>query len=236
MIKKVNCKNELTKTDFLKIDSGELAALVIEGSDLENCSFWEQKIKQNKDNFMDKLDASFYQTGRTSQEGYKKYWDNSDKYKKSLVKLSINLKTPDDLIKQTLASVFGTCNTLRLENDKILCPSVFRKWKDVHIPRHHDILHEEIPESKEAKKILRQFAINYYMSVGEQGGEVILYLKDLNSLDENSKGISYKPKVGDLTIFNSRYAHEVKPFKGTRITCSAFAGLKNDNDKIYRWA
>ncbi|MFN8769891.1 MAG: 2OG-Fe(II) oxygenase [Neisseriaceae bacterium] len=98
-------------------------------------------------------------------------------------------------------------------------------------------------------QLLAQFAVNIYMQVPQNGGELELW--DIPALNEtqvaNLKNIKdwrkilptstlIKPTVGELIIFNSRRPHAVHQFtKGARISLQSFIGL-TQSKQLLLWS
>lgn len=99
------------------------------------------------------------------------------------------------------------------------------------------------------KNLAGQFAVNIYLSIPKNGGELELW--DVPSLDVESclnlpsnynwrevlpKSIIIKPRVGELVIFNTRKPHAVRRiFTGARVSIQSFIGLGYDHS-LYLWA
>lgn len=121
------------------------------------------------------------------------------------------------------------------------------------IPVHHDILIEDAPYAKSPKELICQLSANIYVSTAEKGGELVLW--DANYPfekygDKNSVGcheldeslllppkVFIKPKIGELIIFNSTYAHAVRKIeKGRRVTMASFIGFRGINSPWSFWS
>ncbi len=75
-----------------------------------------------------------------------------------------------------------------------------------------------------------QFAWNIYLSVGEQGGQTVVYGRGLDSKVplQSAPKLQVEPEVGDLILINSRLVHEVlasRPAK-KRITLNGMLSPK----------
>jgi hypothetical protein len=101
-------------------------------------------------------------------------------------------------------------------------------------------------------RVTHQLALNFYIQVPKQGGELVIYEKqwsptDLNFRDpKSSYGYSNEvidgikanillPKIGQAIIFNSRQFHKVEESSSRRMTFSCAIGL-TDDEQIWIWS
>lgn len=121
---------------------------------------------------------------------------------------------------------------------------------------HQDIFLRDAPELYSDFPIKEQLAFNIYLSVPENGGEVEIWnwratdaeFHDLRNQDpdlsygmDRSKirkpDVVYKPKKGDILLFNPRNVHAVAPSFGTqRLTISTFIGYSGDDKELVLWS
>jgi hypothetical protein len=129
---------------------------------------------------------------------------------------------------------------------------VVRKGNEI-LP-HQDELGEDMPSLAFANRLQPpggQFAVNMYLQVPEQGGELHLWqrrytfdeMKNMR-LASSDYGIDpallpppdcvVKPKVGDLIFFDSSRMHAVSKASGVaRISISLFLGIADDGEARY---
>jgi hypothetical protein len=96
-------------------------------------------------------------------------------------------------------------------------------------------------------RVIGQLSWNIYLSDPVEGGELVVYEKQWSPASEQYKSDSYwyhsdavnggkrvvyKPRKGDLVIFNSVNFHEIKKPKFDRFTVSSFIGLTPENQLL----
>lgn len=102
-----------------------------------------------------------------------------------------------------------------------------------------------------SSRILKQLAVNIYLKVPEEGGELELWdygYKDFNKYIKEAEGtygikkskllppvLTLKPEVGEIIIFNPQKFHCIKPGNEQRLTMSCFIGYSGDNEKLSFW-
>jgi hypothetical protein len=102
-------------------------------------------------------------------------------------------------------------------------------------PPHNDWISRELPHFSAFDGLLDQFAWNVYLSVGESGGETLIYdtTDPQVAVSMAHASASLKPVIGELILFRSRNVHAVNATKGDRLTVSGFWGPYSDGNIRY---
>ncbi|TXS39777.1 2OG-Fe(II) oxygenase [Streptomyces sp. t39] len=114
---------------------------------------------------------------------------------------------------------------------------------------HFDELMREFPGVMD-QELVAQFGFNCYVSVPEEGGELIVYRRRWKPSDDQER-IGYgwsekvaaaeprvlvKPSVGDSVWFDSRNYHAINPnTAGRRLSLAFFCGVTTEN-KLVLWS
>jgi hypothetical protein len=117
---------------------------------------------------------------------------------------------------------------------------------------HHDLFARHAPDAPEANNLLMQMAVNVYITVPEEGGELLIWRNEISDTEfierrEGKYGMALeplgpadlvvKPMVGDLILFNARKLHAVAPGGGCdRLTVSCFLGYRGDAHPLTVWS
>ena len=117
---------------------------------------------------------------------------------------------------------------------------------------HHDLFQEDAPGEPEANDLKAQFGANVYIKVPSEGGELLMWQKEIPSpifnqmrgadygLDIARLGqadLSVKPNRGDLLIFNSRKMHAVAPGKEiNRLALACFVAYRGMHKPLTFWS
>lgn len=117
---------------------------------------------------------------------------------------------------------------------------------------HHDIFARLAPDDREANDLLCQLAVNVYVDMPAEGGELLVWLDEISDaeflerrgtnygLPIESLGppdLSIKPETGDLILFNGRKLHAVAPGQGAdRLTVSCFVGYRGGDRPLTFWS
>jgi len=118
---------------------------------------------------------------------------------------------------------------------------------------HQDILSWDAKGVWDAEVVRSQVAINVYMRVPEEGGELVLWPRSLTAKEYETFQIpgSYgvrrdvlgspsqviTPEAGELIMFNPRNVHAVDEIKkGLRVTWSMFAGIVSQDTPVVMWS
>ena len=101
-------------------------------------------------------------------------------------------------------------------------------------PIHRDWMPGEDSGLSFAPQIKEQFAWNIYLKTPKSGGQTRIYKEqDPARVGKESEHFEVAPRVGDLIIFRTTYAHEVLPSDGERLTLSGFFGTTPE--KLLFW-
>lgn len=117
---------------------------------------------------------------------------------------------------------------------------------------HHDMFARLAPHDPEANDLVMQMAVNVYVDVPEQGGELLMWREEISDAEFlRRRGSRYgmeieplgvpdivvKPRVGDLIIFNARKLHAVASGSGSdRLTVSSFLGYRGHGRPLTFWS
>jgi 2OG-Fe(II) oxygenase superfamily len=117
---------------------------------------------------------------------------------------------------------------------------------------HRDNLGVDAPEFRRASELMRQIAVNVYVRLPEEGGELELWHHRLTEEEYNDRRIygSYgldrrhlpsptatiRPELGDLILFDSNRIHAVRASSGLRIAHSCFLGLHSFDTPLSVWS
>lgn len=117
---------------------------------------------------------------------------------------------------------------------------------------HHDLFARHAPDAHEATSLLTQFAVNVYVDVPQEGGELIIWRDEISDAEflERRNGkygmdleplgepdVKVVPQTGDLILFNARKLHAVAAGAGSdRLTLSCFVGYRGDGEPLTVWS
>ncbi len=154
---------------------------------------------------------------------------------------------------QQLSKVTEKSVSVPCENEnQIYSVGIFRNIIS-GIPPHFDSAALEYSDETLVAKAQAQLSWNLYLSETTKGAELVLHELDARDLFEHGimkqgewriptdymegvRTVSYRPKKGDVVIFNSEVVHSVqKPVGGERYTMSSFIGLAPDN-QLWFWS
>lgn len=102
-------------------------------------------------------------------------------------------------------------------------------------------------------QVMSQLAVNIYLDMPKQGGQVRLWRESLNKKEydylrnKDSYGVDelklpkpdfvFRPKAGDLWLFRASELHQVvESGAGRRVTQSCFVGFWGDNEHLIVWS
>jgi hypothetical protein len=102
-------------------------------------------------------------------------------------------------------------------------------------PPHRDWIKAELPAFDAFSRLTDQFAWNVYVSVGERGGETLIYdTCEVEDALTRPPSLELPPKPGDLLLFRTRHVHAVRATTGgDRWTVSGFWGPTSDGRMLY---
>lgn len=137
-----------------------------------------------------------------------------------------------------------------------MTPCIFRMMEANYnegLPAHQDVLSRDLPNEHKFTNILAQAAANIYLSVPEEGGELLLWDKnptfeEYQALKEDRydfidtkklEGSPFvmKPRSGELIMFRSDHIHAVNSSVNVnRIAQSCFVGYYGEEHPLTYWA
>ncbi|MCE2790633.1 MAG: 2OG-Fe(II) oxygenase [Saprospiraceae bacterium] len=137
-----------------------------------------------------------------------------------------------------------------------MTPCIFRLLEADYsdgLPAHQDVLSRDLPKELKFITLLAQAAGNIYLSLPEEGGELLLWdikpdYEEYEALKEHrhdfidtsklsSEPIVMKPRNGELILFRSDHIHAVSSAKNVnRIALSCFVGYYGDDQPLTYWA
>jgi hypothetical protein len=225
--------------------------LIAKQSDLE-C--YHHEIKNGSsikylDYGVDRLGKSFNTTYFSDTKQRQEYYENALRIIRFIRNIVPGQLSPVDQFRLELDEVWpGEVGLGNFERRKMFAgiPRVMSRPKDakpIASQPHIDFL------PKKYADIVGQYAMNIYIRVPEEGGDLELW--DIPPLThEESQKLEFcsdwrsqlpssqvfSPSIGELIIFNSRCPHAVKMFGGgTRITLQSFIGL-TITDRLLLWS
>ncbi len=137
-----------------------------------------------------------------------------------------------------------------------MTPCIFRMLEADYnegLPAHQDVLSRDLPNEPKFSTLLAQAAANIYLSVPEEGGELLLWEKNpsfeeymalkedrydfIDTSKLNVTPLVMQPKAGELILFRSDHIHAVNSSKNVnRIAQSCFVGYYGDQYPLTYWA
>jgi hypothetical protein len=127
-----------------------------------------------------------------------------------------------------------------------------RIFDQVEALPHRDSLGVDAPEFRRANELIRQIAVNVYVRLPDEGGELELWHHRLTEEEYNDRRIegSYgldrkhlplptatiRPQMGDLILFDANRIHAVRASNGLRIAHSCFLGLHALDAPLSVWS
>lgn len=185
------------------------------------------------------------------------YYKNTEKWNRELQQSCFPFLSPIDYIKSQLDLAWPSGAKLASFDGQKMFSGLARIFKEgASAEPHQDIFLRDAPELGHKLKIKEQIAFNIYLDMPEEGGEIELWnwkakdsdfenLRNSNpslsyAFDRNkipSCDITYKPKKGDILLFNPRHVHAVTAcFGKPRLTISTFIGYTGDDDPLVLWS
>lgn len=185
------------------------------------------------------------------------YYENASKWNDNLRDACFPLMSPISFLLSELDNQWAPGAKLASFKGNKMFSGLARIFKDGSSAEpHQDIFLRDAPELYPDFPIDEQLAFNIYLDVPEKGGEIELwnwkatdedftryqnknpdlaYGMDRSKLKEPD--LVYKPKKGDVLIFNPRNVHAVAPSFGTkRLTISTFIGYSGVDKELVLWS
>lgn len=115
---------------------------------------------------------------------------------------------------------------------------------------HNDFITQET-DAPEISKVSEQLVANLYLKVPEEGGELLLWLRDPSPVEQQQilevegimpdqiepPNLTLRPKAGDLILFSSKMLHAVNSVEGThRVGAAAFIAVENESTPLRLWS
>lgn len=116
----------------------------------------------------------------------------------------------------------------------------------------HDFFARLVRHDPKADDLLMQMAVNVYVDVPQQGGELMMWRDEITDAEFlRRRGDKYgmdieplgvpdivvKPQMGDLILFNTRKLHAVAPGSGSDcLTLSCHLGFRGDDQPLTFWS
>ncbi len=139
---------------------------------------------------------------------------------------------------------------------RLMTPGIIRSFEanpKGGLPPHTDLLHKDVPHHNPFKNIKKQLAVNLYLNVPENGGELevwdyepneeqeaMLMTGEYDFLDRDKipvEPLVVKPRVGEMILFRSSCVHAVRASKGGKRTAtSCFVGYYGNDKPLTYWA
>jgi hypothetical protein len=189
-----------------------------------------------------------------SPETIREYLENAAAFSAAIEEICAEFgQSPMSRLQQLLGSKLGA-RKLEFAGKEAFAGLVRVVRKGNEILPHQDELGEDMPSLDFAQRLKEpggQFAVNVYLQVPEQGGELQLWRQRYTAgqmanmrLASSDYGIDpallplpdavIKPKVGDLILFDSSRMHAVaKSFGIPRVSISMFLGVASTGEARY---
>lgn len=202
-----------------------------------------------------RIGMAFFESIHNPEKRYS-YYKNANKWNNDLFDACYPYVSPISKLLNDLKRSWGKANVAQ-HNFTNMFAGLARVFEEGSSAEpHQDIFLRDAPDIFDKFKIKEQLSFNIYLSVPESGGELEIWnwkatdeefhkYKNLNpdlayGMDRSKipePDIVYKPKKGDILIFNSRYVHAVAPSYGSqRLTISSFIGYKQDCEELVLWS
>lgn len=199
-----------------------------------------------------RIGMAFYET-ENKKELLEKYFSIADENIQILRNKCYPLISPMDILRCRLDEIWSAGSMIESIMGKKMFVGLARVVKpNITFLAHHDIFEKDAPESFRAKSLISQIACNVYLQMPENGGELIIWEKELlpkvfDDLRKDSYGISIdylgepshiiKPEIGDLILFNSKKMHAISPGDScSRFSLSCFIGYRGKHQSLSIWS
>lgn len=195
-----------------------------------------------------RLGVSFSTTFGRDRNGpeTKRYYDVANKNIEKIRNFFTPYLSPIDQLRLNLDELYEYgANLGNFENKKMFTGIARVTEKDMDLQEKNPHVDSLPPEYE----MDRQYSANIYISVPQEGGELIIYphkplsAAEVDDFETNqilwenklTDGIRIKPNLGDLIIINTRRPHAVTSFSsGSRVSLQSFIGL-NKNHPLKLW-
>jgi len=238
-----------------KVIKGKSPAIVIN-------NFYSQELCKKITDKIKNVSKFDYETGIMKHIGiflmsyvYSKqdYFKNAKKSEKKIKQLFHDVEDPRIKIQKVISQFFPIKNvTVAREKNNYYSNGIIRiHEKGDCAPLHRDNVSFEAPQFF-VSKLTNQLSCVLYLQQSE-GGELIIYKKKWNEIDQKfreigfgysrkvleniSDSVSIYPNPGDLVILNPNYFHEVTKVSGkqSRVTLGVFLAF-SDINHVMMWS
>ncbi len=189
-----------------------------------------------------------------SNEDREKYYEQATVSMRIIRETCGDIESPMDRVRIALQDAWKYGANLEMldEGRKMfagLC-RVIEANKEIH--PHQDMVWWYDGFSKKSQEILNQLAMNVYIKVPEEGGELEMWnwgFENQELYEKNAEGsygikksklpppdLTIKPNVGDLILFNPGNLHCIRTGSGQRFTVSSFIGYRGEDKPLSYWS
>jgi hypothetical protein len=199
-----------------------------------------------------RIGMSFFETGE-KQEIIDHYFRTALSNIETLRRACAPYQCPIDLFRCVVDEVWPKGANLQALSGRKMFVGLSRNMRPgAPLLAHHDIFARLAPHDSEANDLQMQMAVNVYIDVPEEGGELLMWRDEISDAEFlRRRGPKYgmdieplgvpdivvKPEVGDLIIFNARKLHAVAAGNGSdRLTLSCFLGFRGHDQPLTFWS
>jgi hypothetical protein len=254
-------KSEITQEDLLGLFNGGLAAVRVPGY---------YSTEQSKAITQVLLNSTLHgkyenapNIGRVGQAFFESQANEklAQRYEKEAVKWIRELRegfspnlTPIDRFRLEVDELWPHgANVAKMKGRKMFVGLARTFGQGSRAEPHQDMFHWDAPESVEANVVSTQIAMNVYLHLPDDGGELILWPVSYNRNGYEERRIpgSYglreetlpepvatlHPRLGELILFNATKVHSVGKIKaGARVSWSCFVGYQGTDAPLVLWS
>ena len=251
--------SELTAEGLMALANEEIGALAVENFyDTESVTSISSQLIKERNFYINapsigRIGMAFFEA-EMKKERLDHYYNTAIDGIDYLRKVFHPYLSPIDLIRLKLQEIWVSgANIENLHRKKMFIGLARIVLPGVNFLAHQDDLRVDDPMSLVARGLKAQFALNVYMEVPKDGGELKLWNYELEKEEYNrlrepgSYGIElhrlpsptciYQPKKGELVIFNCRRLHAVGASQESeRLSISCFVGYRGENTSLTYWS
>ncbi len=199
-----------------------------------------------------RIGMSFFETGE-NEELIERYFHTALPNIATLRKACAPYPCPIDVFRCVVDELWPKGANLQTLSGRKMFAGLSRNMRPgAPLLAHHDMFARLAPHAQEANDLLMQMAVNVYIDVPAQGGELLMWRHEIPDAEFlrrrgdkygmdieplGSPDIVVKPEVGDLIIFNARKLHAVAAGEGSdRLTLSCFLGYRGLDRPLTFWS